>query len=568
MHNDRLMATNLRQSFSALGVGVFLATSGCSSDGNDTPLRDPAMDAREDIASDAAVEDAASDAPPPAGCAIERKGSAGIALKGTVLAPGAPIVGEVFVGADGKIACVSSSCSTSIGYEKATIIACATGVISPALINAHDHIDYATRAPATHGTTRWQHRNGWRAGTGGEPKLSTPKSTTDAKIIAGAELRFVLGGATSNVSSGGVAGFLRNLSKSSLLEGLTGRSAYYDTFPLGDSNGVELSSSCGYPSIRSTAVAFSGGAYVPHISEGINLAAKNELFCLTQPTTNLVQERTAVIHSVGLDAKDVDLLAKSKAKVVWSARTNIDLYGNTAPVTVLKRAGVTIALGTDWLASGSMNVLRELACIDALNEKYFARTFTDRDLWEMATKNAAIASGFADQIGELKTGLFGDIVVFDTPTAREYRAVIAAGVEDVKLVLRGGKALYGDAPIVAALAAGCGAMDVCGVPKQVCVDTPSVTLADIQASATSIYPLFFCKGTTPKDEPSCVPYRDSYPSGTSATDRDGDGIPDESDDCRDVFNPPRPMDGTKQADVDGDGIGDACDPTPLVAGGA
>lgn len=553
----------------ALSASAMFVLAACSSSGGGgtTSGIDDGATLEDALDQDAGNEPV--DAPPvvAAGCTVEQKGTAGIALKGNVLAPSGPLAGEVLVDASGKIACVDASCASAAGYASATVIACPTGVISPALINTHDHIDYATRGPVTHSTTRWQHRNGWRAGTGGEPKLATPKSTTDTKIIAAAELRFVLGGATSNISSGGVGGLLRNLTKSSLLEGLTGAYAYYDTFPLGDSNGVELATGCAYPSIRPASTAFSGGAYVPHISEGINLAAENEFFCLTQAATNLVQERTAVIHSVGLNAKDVDVLAKAKAKVVWSARTNIDLYGNTAPVTVLKRAGVTIALGTDWLASGSMNMLRELACVDALNERYLARTFTDRELWEMATKNAAIAAGFASQIGELKPGMVADIAVFDTSGARDYRAVLTAGVEDVKLVLRGGKPLYGDAPLVTALAASCGALDVCGVAKQVCIDVAGVTLADIQTAAASVYPLFFCKGTTPKDEPSCVPYRDTYPSGTSATDRDGDGVPDDADDCKDVFNPARPMDGTKQSDVDGDGIGDACDPSPLVPGG-
>lgn len=553
----------------SMSVVFVLAACGSSGGGGTTSGLDDGATLDDAIDQDAGPDPV--DAPPvvAAGCTVESKGTAGVALKGNVLAPTGPLVGEVLVDASGKIACVDASCASAPGYSSATVIACPTGVISPALINTHDHVDYATRGPVTHGTTRWQHRNGWRAGTGGETKLSTPKSTTDAKIIAGAELRFVLGGTTSVVSSGGTAGLLRNLSGSAaLLEGLSGAAAYYDTFPLGDSNGVELSSGCAYPSIRTSASAFAkGGAYVPHISEGINLAAENEFFCLTQPATNLVQERTAVIHSVGLNAKDVDALAKAKAKVVWSARTNIDLYGNTAPVTVLKRAGVTIALGTDWLASGSMNELRELACVDSLNQRYFAKTFTDRELWEMATKNAAIAAGFSSQVGELKPGLVADIAVYDTSNATNYRSVLEAGVEDVKLVLRGGKPLYGDAALVGALATTCEALDVCGVAKQVCIDAPSIKLADIQASLASVYPLFFCKGTTPKDEPSCVPYRDTYPSGTSATDRDGDGVPDDADDCKDVFNPARPMDGTKQSDVDGDGIGDACDTNPLVAGG-
>ena len=64
--------------------------------------------------------------------------------------------------------------------------------------------------------------------------------------------------------------------------------------------------------------------------------------------------------------------------------------------------------------------------------------------------------------------------------------------------------------------------------------------------------------------PTCTPYRDAYQSGTSATDGDGDGIADATDDCPKVFNPPRTMDASdKQSDVDGDGVGDVCDAAPL-----
>ena len=64
------------------------------------------------------------------------------------------------------------------------------------------------------------------------------------------------------------------------------------------------------------------------------------------------------------------------------------------------------------------------------------------------------------------------------------------------------------------------------------------------------------------NEPTCVPYRATFPNGVTATDKDGDGIPDTMDDCPTVFNPVRPMDGTTQADVNHNGKGDACDPMP------
>ena len=183
----------------------------------------------------------------------------------------------------------------------------------------------------------------------------------------------------------------------------------------------------------------------------------------------------------------------------------------------------------------------------------------------MATKNGAIAAKFDSQIGELKVGLQGDVAVFSGPTA-DYQSVVDAGVEDVRLVLRGGKALYGDADLVTALVpAACETLDVCGISKQVCVDTPAVTLAAVQTALAPIYPLFFCKGTPPTGEPTCVPYRDTYTAGETTADPDGDGLAGTMDDCPSIFNPVRPMDGTTQADVDGDGVGDACDPKPLDA---
>jgi cytosine/adenosine deaminase-related metal-dependent hydrolase len=499
-------------------------------------------------------------------CSVTSTGSAGLLIQGQILLPSGPASGEVLVDGSGKIVCADVSCASSSGYGAATVLSCPGGVVSAGLVNAHDHTDYNTAPPIAHGTTRWDHRNGWRTGTGGEPTLKEPSTSSDAKVLAAAEMRFLMSGVTTLNGSGGVDGLVRNVANyknQEQLEGLTGKTVHFDTFPLGDSNGTEVpSGGCtGYPSVTSASQAFEDGNYTPHIAEGINSDAENEFTCLK---ATVVTSRTGIIHGVGTNATDVATIATAGAKLIWSPRSNISLYGDTAPVTEYKEAGVVIGMGTDWLASGSMNMLRELACADSMNQKYFAQKFSDQDLYEMATKNGAIALGFDSQIGTLSAGLVADIAIYAPGTNSGYRAVIAAGVEDVLLVLRGGKPLYGRQSIIDGLGGGCENFTVCGQQQEACIDTPSVKLADVQSAASASYPLFFCKDATPDAEPTCVPYRDSYPNGTSATDQDGDGIADSSDDCPTIFNPPRTMDASdKQSDVDGDGVGDVCDAAPL-----
>ncbi len=508
---------------------------------------------------------------PDPGCTVTATGSAGIAIKATLLVPGGPMDGEVFVDGTGKIACVAASCSTASGYSAATHIACSNAVVSPGFVNAHDHTDYDHQPPAVTGTTRYQHRNEWRTGADGATPIPYGSYSDDPKVNSAAELRFLMSGVTSLLGSGGVGGLVRNLALSSYTnasaEGLTGPTAYFDTFPLGDSNGVILSSGCAYPSIVSPQSAFAGGGvFAPHFAEGIDPGAENEILCADSAALGLVTAKTTVLHAVGTNARDVGNIKAAGANVVWAPRSNIDLYGNTMPVTEMQNAGVTIAMGTDWLPTGSMNMLRELSCADSLNAKYFAGTFTAEQLVEMATKNGAAALGFGTEIGTIATGMWGDLVLFAAGSDKGWRTPIEASVEDVEMVMRGGEVLYGDATLVKGTGvAGCDAMTVCGTSKSVCLDVTGVTLSDVQTAAAAYYPLFFCRGQTPTNEPSCVPYRDSYPNGTSATDRDGDGVLDTADDCPSIFNPPRSMDDNKQADLDGDGLGDACDPTPLGA---
>ncbi len=498
-------------------------------------------------------------------CTVESMGAAGTLLRGTVLGPdGVLRGGEVLIGTNGAIACVDCDCDAT----GATVIDCGSAVISPALINPHDHITYANNAPIGGGVDRYEHRHDWRRGENGHEELHVDGGASPNEVL-GAELRFIMAGATAAASAGGETGLLRNLDTSGQLLGLTIPFANSDTFPLDDSDGQQVEQGCNYGSNPTTAAQASKYPYLPHVGEGINAAAANELLCTGPRGPNdLLGPNTALIHGVALRPTDVADMKSAGAMLVWSPRSNIVLYGNTAPVTMVDAFDVPIALGTDWVASGSMDMLRELKCADELDSKHFGDHFTDREQWLMATENAARATGAAGVLGALAPGYVADITVFRaTATAQDHRAVIDAASADVLLVLRGGVPLYGDDALLAqgfVGAAECEAIDVCGTPKRACVarDTQgSTSLAAVKSAIESSYPLFFCDA--PTDEPTCLPFRAGEYNGVVPGDADGDGIVDGEDSCPESFDPVRPLEQA-QGDADGDGVGDACDPCPLA----
>jgi imidazolonepropionase-like amidohydrolase len=514
-------------------------------------------------------------------CAVTA-GNGARRIQGNVLTPTAIYKGgEVVVDATGVIQFVGckkdcdadSTCKTLA--DPATAITCPDGVVSPGLINTHDHITYP-KAPPVDSGERWEHRHEWRKGLDGHNSLNSGGTgTTDN--ISWAEVRFLMGGATSTVGSGSANGLVRNLDKTAQ-EGLNQKAVNFDTFPLNDStppSGFPAAVACSsFSGIVTASSLSSEDAYFPHVSEGIIDYAPQEFFCLSDQNaaSNVVIDKSAFIHGVGLHASDYAKMAANGTALVWSPRSNISLYGDTAIVTEAARGGVLITLGTDWLQSGSMNLLRELKCADTFNSKYIDHFFQDRDLWMMVTANAAVATATDDVIGTLAKGKVGDISIFDGKTHKDYRAIIDAEPADVVLVMRGGKVLYGDQAIVTgAGATSCDTVDVCGTSKAICLQSEvSKTYSALQTAGGGLYAAFFCG--TPTNEPSCTPTRPKSVSGStiytgaiSSTDSDGDGIPDATDNCPKVFNPIRPMDKGAQADADGDKVGDACDPCPLDA---
>ena len=355
----------------AFGLFTSAGCSGCDDGGGDVP-----PDAGADAPGDAGENETVCEVLPPATsggtCDVTSLGAAKL-IKGNILTPQTVFVGgQVLVDADGQIACVGCDCAQ--GGE--TTIVCPSGTVSPGLINTHEHITFQQAEPYTDTGERYEHRHQWRKGSDGHTKIPATGGASGAKISFG-ELRYVMGGATSIVGSGGQAGLLRNLDNKTNQEGLNKPAVEFETFPLGDSSGTMRTADCNYGTVVTPESLANVNAFEPHTSEGINLAANNEFKCQSSDSydtmapglsENLLLPKTAMIHAIGLRPSDYGAMAVAGTALIWSPRSNITLYGDTARVTTAARFGVEIALGTDWMPTGSMNMLRELRCADELNQ--------------------------------------------------------------------------------------------------------------------------------------------------------------------------------------------------------
>ena len=496
-----------------------------------------------------------------------------IVLRGDVLTKDKIYRGGGVVVSGNKITKVGAI--TDADMKDATVITCPNAVISAGLLNGHDHITFNNQAPDSWADERFDHRHDWRKNKNGHTnhngKSAGPNEVT--------ELRQLLSGSVGVFGSGDAQGLIRNIDRKDAY----GNHYYpkYETFPLGDSSGKMLKSGCSY------SFKLSNYAFGPHIGEGINEEALNELRCLSgdgNGSKNVFTNKLAIIHGVAATPDIVNKMAKNDVKLIWSPRSNISLYGDTAQIAMFKNMGVTIALGTDWVLSGSVNVLREMQCADFLNTYYFDKVLSDYDIWLAATYNVALALGYADITGDLKAGNIADIAIYKKSNNDAHRTVIDAAMKDVTAVIIDGKLVYGDANIIDDSSAE--SFDLCGVAKKINTKATGTSKSFKDIKNSDRYETFYCD--KPTKEPTCIPMR-PRPKDTTAqmttlygaesyrtnsyfsdpNDIDGDGIPNDQDNCPTVFNPIRPIDVkggvAKQADADGDGIGDACDPYPLCA---
>ena len=503
-------------------------------------------------------------------------------LKGTVITSEDIFKkGNLLITADGKISGVNIK-----DAGKYNTLDCGDNIIASAMLNAHDHLKYNQNLPGGQNAQeiknpqyeycniasnafndpvcknyRYDRRNEWRKGLNGKTQI-TAKGNYAEEVVTWNELRHLISGVMTTAGSGGSKGLLRNVdiarSTYDYSEGLkytNDKRVDYDTFPLGDiTNVIGYKKGCdNYPKIPSTKVLTENSVFLPHVSEGINSDAENEFNCLTNVGTgsvNLKSPSSTFIHGIAINESMIKKAADNNMSFVWSPRSNISLYGNTAQVSLYKKAGINIALSTDWSPSGSMNMSRELTCASDFNRDYLNNSFMQKELWAMVTTNAAKSLGVDNQLGDIKVGYWADIIIIKSKKTNAYEDLIHINPDSILLSFRAGKPLFGYSTLMANFTDGCESLSQQGLPgRQVCLNNDTgyslTNLAEVNKDFFALYQSEF-----DNSEPSCTPARYNEYSGLiTATDYDGDGISNDADNCPNIFNPIRPMDNNIQVNV-------------------
>lgn len=129
--------------------------------------------------------------------------------------------------------------------------------------------------------------------------------------------------------------------------------------------------------------------------------------------TGMLGPDAVLAHCLYVTEAEIGWLAASGAWVAHCPVSNAKIEGRVAPVAAMLRAGVRVALGTDWAPTNNgMDLFDEMKCAGVLNKVVAddPRAVPVARLLEMTTIDAARALGLDAQVGSLEPGKHADVI--------------------------------------------------------------------------------------------------------------------------------------------------------------
>jgi cytosine/adenosine deaminase-related metal-dependent hydrolase len=333
---------------------------------------------------------------------------------------------------DGEVRAVvkiAGACVAAVGEAPRAgerIVDLAGARLLPGLINAHDHLQL-NHLPRLEPARRYSHVRGWIADI---DRLRLADGPLKAAVAVPLAQRLLLGG-VKNLLSGVTTVAHHDPLHSTLCElqypvRVVARYGWAHSLYLdGEARTLE--------SQRRTPADW---PWIIHAAEGVDGEAREEFWRLDR--LGCLQPNTVIVHGVALGPVEQQRLAAASAGLVWCPSSNLHLFDATAAVAALAGQG-RVALGTDSRLTGSRDLLAEI--------RVAARqaALTSETLQGLVTRDAARLLRLED-CGVVAAGARADLLVLPggVPLEQASRA-------DVRLVMVGGIAAYGDPDLMRAL---------------------------------------------------------------------------------------------------------------------
>ena len=168
-----------------------------------------------------------------------------------------------------------------------------------------------------------------------------------------------------------------------------------------------------------------------HLSEDINEVntVKNRYNMLPVNVLDkykLLDHKILLAHGTYISEEEIKLLKDKDVSVCTNPISNLNLGCGIADISMYKKNGINVCLGTDGVGSGNnMNLFYHMSILDNLQKgKYMDSTImSSYDVLNMATLNGAKALGMESEIGSIEVGKKADIIIVSFDDIEMYPCV-------------------------------------------------------------------------------------------------------------------------------------------------
>ena len=262
-------------------------------------------------------------------------------------------------------------------------------LVLPGLINAHDHLEFNLFPSLGRGT--YMNAKSWAADIY-QPSISPVKE----HLALSKHTRLVWGG-LKNLLSGVTTVAHHNPLDDTLLD---------PSFPVnvvkrfGWAHSLDFS-----PDLVERFRTTPGNwPFILHAGEGVDEHARSEVGRLEK--LGVLSDRTVLVHGIGLDQPDLQLLRARQSALVWCPSSNVSTYGQTLCASALE-SDLNVILGTDSALTAPVDL------IDEIEVAQRTHPLTTEDCFEMVTTRSARVLRLSDGEGTIREGGLADLVIVE-----------------------------------------------------------------------------------------------------------------------------------------------------------